>query len=352
MPDEPSARAWIDSSEAAAVASMPPLSRADLLDAQEARALLPGGVSFADAARVWLSVNAPSGGNEPFAACVARYLDRRRGVLRPGTFASYVQFLKRLERALPRDTAAGAVTQRQVEDAVAFMSPYNRNNALRVWSAFFRWAVAEGSCRADPCARVGKARIPEPPKGVLTPPQAQALLQAAVDKRPDLVPYVAVALFAGVRPAELLRLRSGHVGASYIRLDGSVTKSADARTVPVRANLAAWLKAYPPTSGGPLVPINKKHLHKAIRTLCAETRKAEDAESRIARWPSDCMRHSYATYAYELDKDAAAVAASMGHHGTDIFFRHYRALAVPGDGKKYFAIQPSKPTKPRKKTTK
>jgi len=43
---------------------------------------------------------------------------------------------------------------------------------------------------------------------------------------------------------------------------------------------------------------------------------------------------------YELTKNAAAVAADMGHHGTDIFFKHYRALAHPGDGEKWFAINP------------
>ena len=52
------------------------------------------------------------------------------------------------------------------------------------------------------------------------------------------------------------------------------------------------------------------------------------------------MRHSYATYAYELTKSADEVAASMGHAGTGIFFHHYRALAHPGDGRKFFAIRP------------
>jgi hypothetical protein len=52
------------------------------------------------------------------------------------------------------------------------------------------------------------------------------------------------------------------------------------------------------------------------------------------------MRHSFATYAYEMTKNAAHVAAEMGHQGTDVFFRHYRAMARPGDGTEFFKIEP------------
>jgi hypothetical protein len=50
------------------------------------------------------------------------------------------------------------------------------------------------------------------------------------------------------------------------------------------------------------------------------------------------MRHSYA---YDLTRDAPLVASEMGHHGTDIFFRHYRGLVTPGDGAKFFGILPT-----------
>ena len=53
------------------------------------------------------------------------------------------------------------------------------------------------------------------------------------------------------------------------------------------------------------------------------------------------MRHSYASYAYDLTRDAALVASEMGHRGTDIFFRHYRGLVTPGDGARYFNLLPT-----------
>lgn len=333
MPNEASARAWIDATEASATESLAPLTRAQLIDARHALALLPEGATLTDAARAWLAANGAPEFSEPLETCAARYLETRGGSLRPSTRASYVQFLARLRRGLPPGAAMNNVGPREIESALSGLTAHNRNGALRVWSAFFRWAEREGACAADPCARVARARLPEPPKGILMPEQAKALLRAAEVGRAEMIPYLAVGLFAGVRPAELLRLGGGRIGPEYIRLDGAVTKTADARTVPVSANLAAWLAAYPPPARHALAPLSKKHLYAAIHKLCAA--------AGIGGWPSDCMRHSYATYRYELTRDAALTASEMGHRGTDVFFRHYRALALPGDGARYFAIMPT-----------
>jgi integrase len=156
--------------------------------------------------------------------------------------------------------------------------------------------------------------------------------------RPALLPYLALALFGGVRPGELARLDPARIGPAWIVIDGAVAKTSDHRTVPVRPNLRAWLDAHPPRR--PIPPLSEKHLYAAIRLLCAATRADPDPASRIVSWPSDCMRHSYASYAYDLTRDAALVASEMGHRGTDIFFRHYRGLVPPGSGAEFFSIFP------------
>ncbi len=341
MPDEAAARAWIDATEASAAHALPALTRAQLLDARQALSLLPGGVSLADAARSWLEASAPAAPGEPLADCAARYLECRRAALRPSTFASYRQFLARLTRALGGGASVSDPGPREIERALTGLTGHNRNNALRAWSAFFGWATRQGLAAANPCDGIRRARLPEPPKGVLTPPQAAALLRAAELLEPRLIPYIALGLFAGIRAAELLRLDQTRIGPEYIRLDGGVTKTADARTVPVAPNLAAWLESRPLEPGAPVAPLAKKRLHLALRRLRLRTLDEPDPAARISAWPSNCMRHSYATYRYELTRDAALVASEMGHRGTDVFFRHYRALALPGDGQKYFGILPT-----------
>lgn len=344
MPDEASARAWIDATEASAADSLPPLTRAQLIDARHALSLLPGGATLADAARAWVSANSAPASCETLGACAARYLAVRGGSLRPSTRASYVQFLGRLRRGLPDGLPVSGVTPRGIESVLAGLTPHNRNNALRVWSAFFRWASGEGACAGDPCARAARARLPEPPKGVITPAQAGAVMACAAARRPDMVPYLALAFFAGIRPEELRRLRPEKIGASYILLDGSVTKTASTRSVEIRPNLAAWLSAYPPALGRCVPPLAKKRLYLAMRAIREDTlalaSETGDASLAVPSWPPDCARHCFATYMYELTKDAAAVAAEMGHKGVDVFFAHYRALSLPGDGQRYSGITP------------
>jgi integrase len=178
------------------------------------------------------------------------------------------------------------------------------------------------------------------PRGSLTVPQTAAILRRAEAGRTELIPYLALALFAGIRPGELTRLRPERIGTEWIVIDGKIAKTADHRTIPIRANLRAWLDAYPPSN--PIPPLSQKHLYGAIRALCRETLTEPDTASRIQSWPPDCMRHSYASYAYDLTRDAALVASEMGHRGTDIFFRHYRGLVQPGDGANFFGIAPTK----------
>ena len=130
-------------------------------------------------------------------------------------------------------------------------------------------------------------------------------------------------MFAGLRPAEAMRVRPSCVRNGYVVLGPDITKTGDARNVAVRPNLAAWLSKFPVPAKG----------------FSARAVKRAKAAAPVAV-PQDGLRHSFGTYAYERSKDAAATAAEMGHQGTDVFFRHYRALCAPGDGAKWFAIRP------------
>lgn len=104
----------------------------------------------------------------------------------------------------------------------------------------------------------------EPPRGIITPRQTAGLLACAAAARPDLIPYLALGFFAGIRPDELGRLRGGRIGAEYILLDGSVTKTRDTRSVEIRPNLRAWLDAHPPPPEKPVAPLSRRRLYDAL----------------------------------------------------------------------------------------
>ena len=343
MPDEAAARAWIDATEASAAAALPALTRAQLIDARHALSLLPEGVTLADAARAWTKASGaiPS---DPLSDCAAAFLAERRATgLRPATLDLYRQAARRLIRSAG-DLPAAELTRAHIEALLAGLTPQARNGLLRHLGAFLSWCAATGRIPANPAASIPKAIVSEPPRGIITPRQTAGLLACAAAARPDLVPYLALGFFAGIRPDELGRLRGGRIGAEYILLDGSVTKTRDTRSVEIRPNLRAWLDAHPPPPEKPVAPLSRRRLYDALRRVRAATlglaEKANDPALAVNDWPADCARHCYATYAYELTRDAALVASELGHKGVQVFFAHYRALAHPGDGEKYFAITP------------
>lgn len=328
LPDEPSARAWIDAQAGATAAGRPPLTRAQLLDAADALAILPPGATLLDAARAHAAARATPA--VPLADATSRFLaDRAAGAV-PLTVRGYRLALARLA-AVAGDIPVCGLTPAHIAETAAHATGTTRNNLLRHLAIFFRWSIRHNLATADPCRDIPRARTPEPTRGILTLGHAEALLRAAQATRPEMLPYLVLGLFAGIRPAELLRLDPRRIGRDWITIDGHVAKTASHRTIPIRPNLRAWLDARPP--GPRIAPLSRKHLYAAIRAL---RRQAGDVP-----WPDDCMRHSYASYGYDLTRDAGLIASEMGHRGTDIFFRHYRGLVQPGDGARYFAILPT-----------
>lgn len=328
------ARAWIDMQEHAGNINAPPLTNLQMADAQRAVALLPEGYTLVDAARRLAEQKAQNNlaaGLTMAAAWEAFEKDRTVAVAKR-TMTGYRYAVSGLIKYAGEETDVGTITKSMVVDYLDGLHPVTRNGKLRSLAVFFRWCAAQGAIQSIPTETIAKSKEHEPPKGVFTPAEAKRLMQAAEKVAPDMVPYLALGLFAGIRPAELLRLPANKIKGGYILLDGQVTKTADARTITIRENLQDWLEAYPPQDNK-ICPdtLDQRGLYERLALI----RKAADVS-----WPRDGLRHSFATYAYELTKDAATVAAEMGHQGTGVFFKHYRALAHPGDGKKFFEIRP------------
>lgn len=64
-------------------------------------------------------------------------------------------------------------------------------------------------------------------------------------------------------------------------------------------------------------------------------------DARIAHWPHDCLRHSFATYWLEKFKDAPRLALEMGN-SVSVIMEHYdKVLDDPADAGRYWQIKPT-----------
>lgn len=316
-----SAESWLQTS--LRPEDLPPLTNAQYLDAQLAIAKLPPGTSLEQLVESYRST--PSAAHS---VCIStafeRFIESKTISSAPLTLLKYKSVCNRFMAKIGRESIMDGITSEEISAFVEQESPANRNSMIRHLSSFFSWSKKHDFVTNNPCVCVERARIAPTSPGILSIEEARTVLETARKEKQALVAYFAIGLFAGIRPEEIRRLKPDDFKNGHIVLSAAITKTANARTVPIRPNLAAWLAIYPPDNLHSATPAIIKTFHKKCPI----------------GWSPDCLRHSFATYAYELTRDANLIASEMGHAGTGVFFRHYRALATPGDGEKFFSIFP------------
>src|SRR5438552_14536630 len=174
---------------------------------------------------------------------------------------------------------------------------------------------------------VAKAKDRGGEVGTFTPAQLANLLNAG-DEEPRL--YFAIGAFTGLRSAELIRLEWEDVNfvRGHIEVGKGKAKTATRRLVPIQPNLMRWLSPYRARTG--LVFASE---HAASRSIAR-------AKNVIGDWPTNALRHSYATYRLAQCQDTARVSLEMGN-SPQMLFLNYRELADEQDATAWFSIAPT-----------
>ena len=207
------------------------------------------------------------------------------------------------------------------------LAPRSRNAYRLVLNTFFSFAVQRGYCTDNPITATGTAKAIDKPPEVFTPEQIRSLLGKASD---ELIPFIAIGAFAGLRTAELYRLdwKEIHLDRNFIEISAAKSKTASRRLVTILPDLHSWLAPLAKKQGS-IIPVNLAGKLKA-------TRKA----AGIEKWPANGLRHSFASYHLAKFQDAAALALQMGHTTTAMLFKHYREVVTPEAAEAYWRIVP------------
>jgi integrase len=160
------------------------------------------------------------------------------------------------------------------------------------------------------------------------------MLAAAPD---HLLAPIAIGGLAGLRSAEICRLKWQDIRNNEIVVLADNAKTGSRRIVPIVPALASWLA--------------KVEKGEADERVCAKYSK-ESALARAVTKALDAagiasvhngLRHSFCTYRLADIQSAAQVALEAGNSPT-MLFRHYRALATTEEGKAWFGIMPDAST--------
>jgi integrase len=211
------------------------------------------------------------------------------------------------------------------------VSPVTRNHYRRLIILAFNFAMDRGYATSNPALKTAEAREPKTKPGIFTVEQAAALLENAA---PEIVPYIAIGLFAGLRRAEIERLDWSEIDfdSGHIEVTAEKSKSKIAnRFVAIQPNLREWLLPFSKLRGN-VTPQDRFE----FRRLFEQARR----DAGINKWPDNGLRHSFASYHLAHFRDAKALALEMGHADSAMLFNHYRALLKPKIAERYWSIRP------------
>jgi integrase len=234
------------------------------------------------------------------------------------------------------------------------VGPLTRNHHRTAIVSLFRYAqrknhLPKGGMTEADSSDTAKTEAKE--IEAYTPAEALFLLQN-IESR--WRPYVALGLFAGIRPQETLNLDWSDIKTNHIEVRASDSKVGIRRIVPRLPALTAWIKDHKERKG-PICPVFKggdasrqQSISKAIREVVAlaqQMAKAsraskEQKELGAMKVIFDGLRHSFISYRLAIVKDFPQVAMEAGN-SVEIIQRHYNKRATPAEAKAFFALAPN-----------
>jgi len=147
----------------------------------------------------------------------------------------------------------------------------------------------------------------------------------------DVLAYLVLGAFAGIRTAELSRLEWQDIDlvSGYITIQGRKAKTRQRRLIRIQPNLAAWLALMKQPEGH---VINLKRPDKTTYEVCAK-------QAGIT-WKRNGLRHSFISYRLAATNDENLVSSEAGNSPAMVY-RNYRQLVRPELATEWFSIAPA-----------
>jgi integrase len=281
----------------------------------------------------------------PIAEAVAEFLAYKKPRVKERQLANLTDQLKRFSADFG-DVPISTVTTAQIDKWLSslrsrrnpdklreapLLSPLTRNHHRATLYAFFGYSAAQARlwCPRNPVADLEPEQVATSEPQAYSPEDAAAIMQAALDHKPALVPVLALGMFAGLRVSEAVEIDLSKLKSDVDEFRVSKSKTGP-RIAPLSATCKAWLRAQARRKG--------KAWTQSARTLVNEI-QGVIALAKVNQIDNGA-RHSFISYRCAETRDIARIADECGNSVATIK-AHYRQLVTAADAKKFFAIRPT-----------
>jgi len=229
-------------------------------------------------------------------------------------------------------------------------SPGTYNDLLTMTRSIWKHALGQDLVARNPLEGLRRRPVPVVAKAIYTVEEVRRILDCAWRHDRDMVPFFAIAFFAGLRPdkgSEIARLtwEDIHFEEKWIRVGGDFrNKTKTKRYVPMEDNLCEWLAPWRGTSGS-VVPANLTRRRQWI----LRGRYTSGAGLPEQEWtelaPSgmdyrDATRHTYGSFLEAKYRDRARVMTNMGHTSPKTYQQHYHNARSPKEAEAFWSLLP------------
>lgn len=202
----------------------------------------------------------------------------------------------------------------------SFTTPHQYAKGRAILHSIFACGVRRGWCAYNPVDAVQRPELQESEVEPLPWEQLRLLLRTA--QRPEhspCMPALGIMLWAGVRPAEMMRLSWADLDweEKVISLRARHSKTGGSRHITLHPVLVNWLLSYasPPPTAGRICPRDWIHRWSRLRR-----------DAGIIHWRPDVLRHTFASYHIKRWHNPALLQDEMGHRSARLLRTRYLSM--------------------------
>jgi site-specific recombinase XerC len=281
---------------------------------------------------------------------IERYLASRKADLSDITYVNLRAPLQLLARSLG-DRAMRSITpemierwlsdlprQRSTQEQEPKKDPKYREPGLsastlyryrRVLGAFFSHAEKQRWITENPVKIIRYPVSTRSKLEVLSPEQAHALLTAASQIRPSVLPVLALQMFAGLRLTEATQIKPYDILAGQDETFLLPRSKVGSREVPACESLRAWLGASPCQADSAWQGSLSKILHQ-LKEIFISVGSMVNVNS---------PRYTYLRYRMEMTEDVMRIATESGTH-FELLHGLSHIPVAPGAAENFFDLRP------------
>jgi integrase len=229
------------------------------------------------------------------------------------------------------------IDHRTLEPLVNAIVPGGRNLVLRHLRAFFNHGIKRGFLQENPVKRVEFVEIERKEVEIVPPAKVEKMLGHALRRDRELLPFLVLGFFAGIRPEELRLLQWCDIDLAEkaVTIRPEVSKTKRRRFPELSDNAVKWLEVYRQRGGkmdGPIVTLAEDALY--------EHRRLNRQAAKVTHWPNSGMRHTFCSCWLAVHKDINRLVLLSGHDSPDTMWRHYHRGVIEAEAKHFWSIMP------------